>query len=133
MCHRVGVKPNKKTIRPHRWVAVLFIPNPECKPQVNHIDGVKSNNSLSNLEWVTNSENQKHANETGLRVSPVGQKSHRFERAVDVFKNGEYITTLSGNAEMKAFGVDFRNVSACILGSRNSHKGYTFKISKEDK
>lgn len=132
VCHRVGGKNSKRTIRPHRCVAMLFVPNPECKPQVNHIDGVKSNNAAYNLEWATNSENQKHANATGLRVSPKGQKSPRFERAVDVFKDGEYIITLSGNVEMKAFGVDFRNVSACILGNRHSHKGYTFKISKEN-
>lgn len=45
----------------HRAVACTFIPNPENLPEVNHIDGEKLNNHFSNLEWVTNQENQIHA------------------------------------------------------------------------
>ena len=57
----------------HRLVALSFIPNLLNKPQVNHIDGNKLNNNVSNLEWMTDGENRKHAYKIGLRRHRTGE------------------------------------------------------------
>lgn len=65
-CVTVTINGKQKHFYVHRLVAETFVPNPENKPQVNHIDGNPSNNHMDNLEWVTAKENVKHAYETGL-------------------------------------------------------------------
>ncbi len=65
----------KKSKRIHRMLAIAFIPNPENKPQVNHKNGIKDDFRLSNLEWVTTSENQKHSYDSDLR-KPIQGESH---------------------------------------------------------
>ena len=63
----------------HRLLALTFIPNPENLPEVNHIDGNRSNNDLKNLEWVTTSRNQIHAYEIGLTKPRKGEQSSSFK------------------------------------------------------
>ena len=67
-CVDLKVRGNRKTMRVHRLVAMAFIGEPS-KEMVNHKDGNKTNNILSNLEWATRSENELHAYNTGLKKS----------------------------------------------------------------
>ncbi len=70
-----GVIKNKKV---HRIIANAFIANPENKLEINHINGIKDDNRLENLEWATSSENQLHAFRTGLQIPKSGMENPMY-------------------------------------------------------
>ena len=73
-------KSNHKWFKVHRLVAIAFIPNPENKETINHIDGCKMNNFVENLEWATRTENNQHAVRIGLMKSG---SAHRDAQLTD--------------------------------------------------
>ena len=72
--YKLSKNDKSKRYMAHRLVAEAFIPNPENKRCINHKDGNKANNNISNLEWNTHSENSIHALKTGLIVRHKGEK-----------------------------------------------------------
>lgn len=70
----LNTQTNRGTYTIHRLVAQHFIPNPDDLPQVNHIDGNKLNNTVTNLEWVTNQQNRDHAMKNGLHRVTFGEE-----------------------------------------------------------
>lgn len=122
----INGKHNHVTV--HRAIAEVFIPNPENKLQVNHIDGNKLNNYISNLEWVTQSENIQHAFDIGLnsmeyRRIPVKQ----IDRKGNVVATYESITEAS-----EKFGVNIGYISKCVNGLKRSYKGFVWIENKDD-
>lgn len=108
----------QKTRTIHRLVAESFIPNPHNKPCVNHIDGDKHNNHISNLEWVTFSENSKHAIREGLHpgLKALKGETNRNSKLTkgDVRLIREMQGKVSGEQMSRIFKVSASNISAII-------------------
>ena len=119
----------QKNFLVHRLVALAFIPNPNGKPQINHRDGNKLNNHVSNLEWCTPSENQRHAYDTGL--SPLGEEHGRAkltnEQARYVRSNPDGLSIYK-LAEM--FSVYPTKISAIQLGKTYQGAGGVVRKAK---
>lgn len=116
-----------RTVRIHRMVAQTFLPNPNYLTDVNHIDGDKSHNYLSNLEWVTRGQNIKHAYDTGLREQPTGEES---PNAKITLKDAQYIYDHyqtdgynSNTKELaKQFGITPQSIRTIIRGVTSNGK-----------
>lgn len=80
---------DKKSFQVHRLVALAFIPNPKAYNQINHINGIKADNRIENLEWCNNSMNQIHAYRIGLQKPHDAAGIRR--RSIDFFKDGKLV------------------------------------------
>lgn len=114
----------------HRLVALVFIPNPKNKPEVNHIDGNKSNSSIYNLEWVDRSENIKHAYATGLnhRGSANVQHIYTDQQIHDVCRMLEE-NTLSKVQIWELTGIPPYTITAIQTGRKWKHISSSYNIA----
>lgn len=113
------VNGNRKKFRIHRLVAKAFLDNPFMLPEVNHKDGDKTNNNVTNLEWVTCSDNQLHSryillNQTGFKDTPI--------RCIET--NKLYKSTREA---WRDTGISYSHISECANGKRKSAGGYHWK------
>lgn len=111
------------TKRVHRMVAETFIPNVDGKTTVNHKDGNKRNNHISNLEWNTMSENIQHAYDHDLKRRPDNAGSPKHP--VMIVETGEVFDSLGDCA--RAIGGVTAHICNCLSGRYKTHCGYHFK------
>lgn len=105
----------------HRLVAIAFIPNPKCLPQVNHINENKADNRACNLEWVSCTENANH----GTGKVRCG-KAHEFP-VVMIMPDGSETEFSSATAAANTLGIVSQGIQNCCAGRESSYKGYRWR------
>lgn len=119
---------NGKTrlLKVYRLKAIAFIPNPENKPQVNHIDGDRMNEDLNNMEWATASENMKHSFLNGLSKGNFKKGfDHQFCKLqpddIELIKRLRKEKLLSIYKLAKVFGVTYSTISKVAVGRAGNY------------
>lgn len=113
----------RKTVSAHKLVAQAFLSNPDNKPTVNHLNGIKTDNNVNNLEWATHSENLSHAHNIRLRKSPVDILSKNYHRKLNsqqvlVIKHLLKIGKLTHKEIAKIFNVGRSTISEINSGRK---------------
>lgn len=139
VCLRKNGKVHSKTV--HRLVAKAFIPNPENKNEINHIDENKTNNHVSNLEWMTHKENCNHGTRNeraGKAISKTNSdgrfkgSNHPYSKSVIGFKiDGCGIKYYAYMSECKKDGFRQSSISSCCKGKLKSTNGYKWYYADE--
>ena len=122
----------QKTITVHRLVAFAFIDNVHNKPQVNHINGIKTDNRAVNLEWCDNSENQLHAYKNGFnKASPNAGRPRKKVHMLDPATH-EVLASFDSLAEAgKKTRINQFNIRSVCEGERNKAGGFKWKYKGE--
>lgn len=114
-------KNNSKSIVVHRLVASAFITNPFNKPSVNHINGIKIDNVVENLEWCTNKENTIHAYKIGL-------KKPCYKSVAQISLKGEIIKIYNSIKEAgRSLNIDASSITKVCLNKQQTAMGFKFK------
>lgn len=108
--------------RVHRLVASTFIPNPENLPEVNHIDGNKLNNNVDNLEWVSRSENIRHALKKGLIPIRLGGNNSLSKVVLQKNKDGKLIKRWNSVASIHREKGYSTNSIICCCNKKQKYK-----------
>lgn len=108
----------------HRLVAKAFIPNPENKPQINHIDANKLNANVSNLEWTTQKENMRHAVNIGTKIGALKGNVPINSMPIVAIKDLAIMEFTSKEKAMKHFKVTDKTINNALL-LNTQIKGYS--------